>query len=124
MVRKFCLNDPTFSAEKAVMSYLNEVSNVGMQHEKLAANLEQSVVKECSYVITEWRKQHKVHQMEGVRLDKILKTRNQAIDVTIKKYREAHQDMLRTQEAFTRADDDRKLSRAEVDKVRNPRIFF
>lgn len=99
------------------MAYLNEVSNIGMQHDKLAANLEQSVVKECSYVIGEWRKLHKTHQMEGVRLDKLLKIRNQAIDATIKKYKEAHQDMLRTQESFQRADEDRKLSRAEVDKV-------
>lgn len=98
---------------------LNEVTDYAGQHEIIAENITQNIVKEIGLLLKELKEERKRHLHEGQRHQNAYTVSLSQLDKAKKSYEKAFKEADKAHEAYLRADADLNLSRAEVEKAKN-----
>ena len=98
---------------------LGELTDYANQHEVIAENISQNIVKEISILLKELKEERKRYLQEGQRNQNAYAVSLSHLEKAKKSYEKAFKEADRAHEAFLRADADLNLSRAEVEKAKN-----
>lgn len=98
---------------------LNEVTDYAGQHEIIAENITQNIVKEIGMLLKELKDERKRHLHEGQRHQNAYTVSLSQLDKAKKSYEKAFKEADKAHESYLRADADLNLSRAEVEKAKN-----
>jgi len=112
-----------FTAFKAFRDMLNEINDLAGQHEVISENLNVIWTKDVMVRSREFKEEKKKHLSEGVRHQNNLQNQIASLDRAKKNYEKSFRESEKALEAFTRADADLDLSRAEVEKTRLQSLY-
>jgi hypothetical protein len=102
---------------------LNEINDLAGQHEVISENLNAIWTKDVLIRTKEFKDEKKKHLSEGVRHQNNLQNQIASLDRAKKNYEKSFRESEKALEAFTRADADLDLSRAEVEKTRLQSLY-
>lgn len=111
-------DDRDFTYSRAFTKLLNEVSDMAGQHEVIAENLSQQIVKEITVISKDLKDERKRHLAEGFKYQNLLNTSLNQLDKSKKSYDKAFRESEKAQENYKKADKDLNLSRAELEKAK------
>ncbi|KAF5300609.1 hypothetical protein FQR65_LT09141 [Abscondita terminalis] len=107
-----------YSSCKAFKLLMDEVNDLAGQHEVVAENLQENVIKELTALIKDLRDERKRQLYEGSKLTQALQNQVDELFRSKKAYDKAFKESEKAIENFQKADADFNLSRAEVEKQR------
>lgn len=110
--------DNGYTSSKAFCLVLNEVNDIAGQHELIAENLSTNINREVATLIKELKDERKRLLSEGSKLQTALQNSVTSLDKSKKYYEKMFREAEKAQEAFTKADADLQLSRADLEKAR------
>ncbi|XP_046670804.1 formin-binding protein 1-like isoform X1 [Homalodisca vitripennis] len=110
--------DYQYSPCKAFKSAMQELSDLAGQHEVIAENLQQDVIREVTILVKDMKDERKKHLQEGAKMMTLLNNQILTLERARKNYEKAFKEAERAIDNFHKADADLNLSRAEVEKQR------
>ncbi|XP_050303808.1 formin-binding protein 1-like isoform X3 [Anthonomus grandis grandis] len=111
-------DDYQFTSCKAFKTLMNEINDLAGQHEVVAEDLQENVIKELTALAKDLREERKKQLQEGQRLSQALQAQIEMLQRAKKAYDKAFKEAEKAIEGFQKADADFNLSRAEVEKHR------
>ncbi|XP_060527343.1 formin-binding protein 1-like isoform X2 [Cylas formicarius] len=111
--------DYQFTSCTAFKDLMQEINDLAGQHEVVAENLQEKVIKELTHLVKDLREERKKQLQEGQRLSQTLQAQIENLQRSKKAYDKAFKEAEKAIEGFQKADADFNLSRAEVEKHRS-----
>jgi len=111
-------SDRDFTYSRAFNQVLKELTDMAGQHEVIAENLSQQIVKEIQTICKDLREERKRYLNEGVKYQNVLTSSLNHLDKSKKSYDKAFKESEKALENYKKADEDYNLSRAELDKAK------
>lgn len=109
-------DEKEFTYHKAFSQLLKEITDMAGQHEVVAENFSNQIVKEITIISKDLKDERKRHLNEGVKYQNILNTSLNQLDKSKKYYDKAFRESEKAEENRQKADKDLNLSRADLKK--------
>lgn len=107
-----------FTYYKAFSQLLKEISDMAGQHEVVAENLSNQIVREISVISRDLKEERKRHLSEGLKYQNLLNMSLNQLDKSKKGYDKSFRESEKANENYKKADKDLNLSRAELEKAK------
>lgn len=107
-----------FTYCKAFTLMLKELSQIAGQHEIVAENMSNQIVKEISIINKELREERKKNLHESIKYNSLLTNNLTQLDKTKQKYEKTFKDSEKAHDNYQKADKDLNLSRADLEKAK------
>ena len=109
---------PQYTYLKAFMLMLDEITDLAGQHEVIAENMMQAIVKQIGQIAKDMKEERKRILADGAKNQQILHASLLQLDKAKKAYEKAFKEAEKAHENYIRVDADLNLSRAEVEKAK------
>ncbi|ESO02102.1 hypothetical protein HELRODRAFT_186418 [Helobdella robusta] len=112
-------DDAEWTSLKGFCCMITEVHDIAGQHEMIADNLINITIKDLQALVQQIKQERKKHLIAGQKQQASLQNQLQLLDKTKKQYEKSFREAEKAQEAHKKADADKHMSRADVEKAYN-----